>query len=155
VSQLRRLVQAAKAWERAHVLPHCAVCSAPCCALETVVLDLDWPRVQKLYKIGKNQRAFDAALPPMLKKQGDLYYAHKAPCPAYQDKKCTVYDSALKPPSCSDFPIYRDGDAVTADRRCEAVDVDALERALSAVAPVRRQVNDAHPVFVSFVPVTR
>jgi Fe-S-cluster containining protein len=141
-----RLRAAAAAYQRDVVVPHCPSCSAPCCLLDRVVLELDWPQARALYQIGTSRRAFDRALPPELKEAGGTYYAHTKPCPAFDQakKSCRVYGTPIKPRSCDDFPVYVDGDAVTADRRCEAVDVDALERRLAAElgADVARVVED-------------
>ena len=156
------LAAAAAAWQERVIVPHCAVCREPCCRLNTVVLDLDWARVQALYRIETPKRAFDAALaggngPSQLRKQGDLYYAHVLPCPAYDEAahRCTVYGSALKPPSCTDFPVYVDGEGVTADRRCEAVDVAALQAHLERATGMRlrQEPDDDFPELVTLVPL--
>lgn len=133
------------------VIPHCAVCARPCCNLDDVVLDLEWRQARAIYQITKSQKQFDSALPPSLKKAHGRYYAHTAPCPAYVDKKCSVYNSDAKPQSCSDFPVYKDGDALTVDTRCEAVDVDEVERLLRAqYARVTRTPDPEFPVLVTF-----
>src|SRR5687768_5429994 len=49
--------RAAKVYEAQAVAPHCTSCRTPCCRLQTVVLELDWPRVERLYQIGKSRRA--------------------------------------------------------------------------------------------------
>jgi Fe-S-cluster containining protein len=158
---LARLVRAAQEWEARVVIPHCAVCARPCCKLESVVLDLDWPRTRTLYRIGESQRVFDHGLaegrgPEHIRKQGDTYYAHGKPCPAYDEgaHRCTVYGTPTKPPSCSDFPIYEDGDGVTADQRCEAVDVAALQKHCEEQTGTRlRALPDADfPQLVTLVP---
>ncbi len=114
----------AKKFEADVVIPHCSVCKRPCCALTDVVLDLSFTEAAGLYAIGTNKKKdFDANLPAAIKKQGPRYYAHGTPCPAYdvEGHRCEVYETPKKPRGCSDFPIYSDGDGVTADLRCEAV----------------------------------
>ena len=142
---------AAAEYQRRHVVPHCPSCSRPCCKLEAVVLELDWPRAQRLYAIGTTKRRFDASLqdgsgPAHIRAADGMYYAYGQPCPAYDDvaKGCRVYGTDAKPPSCSDFPVYDDDGAVTADLRCEAVDLDVLQRELEAAigAPIERVVED-------------
>jgi hypothetical protein len=84
-----------------------------------------------------------------------------------------VYATSTTPQSCSDFPVYDDGDAVTADLRCEAVraGLDDLRARLRAVAKsgdgvspfksgdgvspftIVEERDPEHPeTFVSFVP---
>ena len=130
------LLRAARAFEQDVVIPHCVACARPCCGLSDVVLELNFQQVQALYKIEKPKKAFDRALPTSIKKQGDRYYAHGEPCPAYDltTKPCGVYGSDLKPQECSDFPVYSDGDVVTADLRCEALraGLDDLRKRLRA-----------------------
>jgi len=118
-----RLRAAARAFEEAVVIPHCQACQRPCCGLGDVVLELDFSQVQQLYRIEKPKKEFDRNLPTAIRKQGDRYYAHGEPCPAFNatTRLCTVYQTTTKPQECSDFPIYEDGDVVTADLRCEAV----------------------------------
>jgi Fe-S-cluster containining protein len=143
---VRDLVKIAKRWEREHVIPHCAVCSKPCCKLETVVLDLEWSQVRELYKITSSKKQFDQNLPSYIRVQDGKYYAHGEQCPAYVDAKCSSYEK--RPVSCRDFPIYEDGDAITVDTRCEAVNLDEIEKALGDVV---REPDPAFPVIVSFV----
>jgi Fe-S-cluster containining protein len=143
---VRDLVKIAKRWEREHVIPHCAVCSKPCCKLETVVLDLEWPQVRELYKITSSKKQFDQNLPSYIRVQDGKYYAHGEQCPAYVDARCSVYEK--RPTSCRDFPIYEDGDAITVDTRCEAIDVAEIEKALGNVTAV---VDRDFPVLVSFI----
>ena len=139
------------------IVPHCAVCSKPCCALDELVLELDWPRARALYQIKGTRAAFDQKLhegdgPIEIREAHGLYYAHSKPCPAYVDKQCTVYQTPTKPAGCSDFPLYLDGEAVTADRRCEAVDIDAIQRELEAALgrKVTRTIDAHHAMFVTF-----
>lgn len=157
-SVAERLARAAVDWQARQIVPHCARCAEPCCRLRTVVLELDWPRLCALYRIDEPQRVFDARLaagtgPVHIRKQGRQYFAHGQPCPAFDvsTHRCTVYGSPLKPPSCTDFPVYLDGDVITADRRCEAVDVEALRAHLSAVAgvPVVAEPDRAFPELVA------
>ncbi len=146
-----RLLEVAKAWEAQVVIPHCAVCSRPCCALTDVVLDLGEREATALYAIQKGK-----PLPSALRRRGKRFYAHGSPCPAYDvgGHRCTVYDTPKKPQGCSDFPIYGDGDVVTIDLRCEAVAqhqeafeaalVDVLDRVLDRVLDAG--VDDGHDV---------
>lgn len=112
------------AWQREHIIPHCPECAKPCCNLDELVLDLSKRELAALYQITPKK------LPAHIKAHEGRYYAHGKPCPAYVDKKCTHY--ATRPEGCRDFPIYQDGDAITVDTRCEAVNADAVERALKA-----------------------
>ena len=151
---------AAHAFERDVVIPHCASCSRPCCGLTDVVLELSFQQVDALYQIGKPQKDFDRALPSMIKKQGDRYYAHGAACPAFNtaDHRCRVYETKTKPQECSDFPVYDDDDVITADRRCEAVDANLadLRRRLRAAVSDPALLVDEEPdgefpeLFVTF-----
>ena len=145
------LVAAARLYQEQVVIPHCAVCSRPCCKLDELVLDLDWPRVRALYQITSSRKAFNAALPTNIKEERGTYYAHGQPCPAYDDvtKRCNVYGTDTKPPSCTDFPVYEDGDVITADTRCEAVNLDELQKRLGDVV---REHDDEFPVLVTFRP---
>ena len=152
-----KLHTAVDAHQARAIIPHCAVCTKPCCALDELVLELDWPRAQKLYQIRGTRSAFDQKLhegdgPPEIKEARGLYYAHSKPCPAYVDKQCSVYGTATKPEGCSDFPLYVDGDAVTADRRCEAVDIDVIQRELEHAVgrKLKRSIDAQHTMFVTF-----
>jgi Fe-S-cluster containining protein len=153
---LARLEAAAKQWEREVVIPHCAVCTRPCCALTDVVLDLSAAEAETLYRIMPSS----PKLPSTVQASGGRFYAHGAPCPAFatSTQRCTIYDTGRKPKGCADFPVYADDDVVTADTRCEAVaaNVAGLEDALfQALAPgetlaVLRDDGDDDGVFVSF-----
>lgn len=144
------------AFQREHVIPHCARCSRPCCALTDVVLDLSFAEVKGLYRITSAKRDFDRALPSSIRTQGGRYYAHGAPCPAFDTtaQTCRVYGTATKPEGCSDFPVYEDGDAVTVDLRCEAAREHLAvlrERLAAAVGDVDEARDADFPdVFVSF-----
>lgn len=155
------LARAAADWQARHVILHCALCLEPCCRLNTVVLELDWRRLCALYRIDEPQRAFDARLaagkgPEHIRKQGDRYFAHGRPCPAFDEEshRCAVYGTVDKPPSCTEFPVYLDGDAVTADRRCEAVDVASLRSQLEQAmgAPLAEKPDVEFPELVSLAP---
>jgi Fe-S-cluster containining protein len=128
-----RLVNRAKQWERDVVIPHCAVCTKPCCALTDVVLDLSPAEAETLYRITKTT----PTLPPSVRAQGGRFYAHGAPCPAFSvsAQRCSIYDTGRKPRGCDDFPVYEDDDGLTADTRCEAVaaHIGDLEDALFEV----------------------
>lgn len=155
-SSLARLEAAAKQWERDVVIPHCAVCTRPCCALTDVVLDLSAAEAETLYHI----TPATPTLPSTVQAHGGRFYAHGAPCPAFarSTQRCTIYDTGRKPKGCADFPVYADGDVVTADTRCEAVaaNLAGLEDALfEALRPgeslaVLRDDGDDDGVFVSF-----
>ncbi len=144
------------AFQRERVIPHCPRCSRPCCALTDVVLDLSFAQVQGLYQIASSKKAFDRALPPSIRTQGGRYYAHGAPCPAFDTaaQSCRVYGTATKPQGCSDFPVYEDGEAVTVDLRCEAAraHLPALrERLVAAVGALDERPDDEFPdTFVTF-----
>ncbi len=151
---LARLVQAAKTFEADVVIPHCAQCSRPCCGLTDVVLDLGQREALALYQIQKGR-----PLPAALRRQGPRYYAHGAPCPAFDTSshRCGVYDTDVKPQGCSDFPIYADDDVITIDLRCEAIAAaqqrfeDALVSTLNDDETLAISVDVDHPdTFVSF-----
>jgi Fe-S-cluster containining protein len=156
---IEEVTRACKEFEAQVVIPHCVSCKHPCCKLEQVVLELDWKRAQALYQIGLPRREFNRTLkdgtgPAHIKEAAGIYYAHQKPCPAYDDvsKKCNVYNSWEKPDNCSDFPVYEDGDVVTTDQRCEAMDLDALEAHLKKTfgdVVVEREPDPRFPVIVS------
>jgi Fe-S-cluster containining protein len=111
--------------------------------------------VQRLYRITSSKRAFDAPLPPSVRTRDGRYYAHGAPCPAFESttQTCRVYATSTKPPGCSDFPVYEDGDAVTVDLRCEAAraGLATLRTGLAAVDfTVERRDDDFPDTFVAF-----
>ena len=117
------------------VLPHCPVCRAPCCLLETLALELTWKRLKGLWGLAERQADFDRRLergegPAEIRPQDGFYYAHGAPCPAYEERRCRVYRSRLKPSGCSDFPVYEEEGRLVADLRCEALDPGAVEAEL-------------------------
>lgn len=160
---LRRL---AARYQAEHVVPRCGTCRVPCCRLETLVLELDWRRLSGLWRITGSRRGFDAALargegPPEIRAAEGLYYAYRRVCPAYDEpsRRCRVYDGRLKPAGCTDFPVYEEEGCVTADLRCEAVDLDLLERALrEGVHPDEAFVcteNKDFPFLVRFEPCRR
>lgn len=141
---------------------HCTRCRKPCCRLETLVLELTWTRLKGLWGVAGPKAAFDRALargdgPPEIRPQEGLYYAHGRVCPAYVGGRCAVYGTPLKPPGCSDFPVYEEDGALVADLRCEAVDLPALEadlaRALGPGWPVVRTENPEFPFLVTLRPV--
>jgi hypothetical protein len=119
------------------------------------VLDLSFVEVKALYRITSSKKVFDDALPSTIRAQGGRYYAHGAPCPAFDtaSHRCGVYATTTKPRGCSDFPVYEDGDAVTVDLRCEAAraHLGDLRLRLAAAGFADEQVDDAFPdTFVSF-----
>ena len=145
---LARIVKAAKAFESDVVIPHCSVCTRPCCALTDVVLDLSLREATALYAIEKAR-----PLPAALRRHQGRFFAHGTPCPAYDvgGHRCRVYGTPAKPQGCSDFPIYADGDVVTIDLRCEAVAAhqarleDALVDALDQGLQLTVSVDPDHP----------
>lgn len=144
------------------IIPHCAVCTKPCCNLDELVLEMEWKSAQALYQIKGTRAAFDKTLhegdgPPDLKESHGKYYAHTQPCRAYVDRKCSVYGTDKKPEGCSDFPLYVDGDAVTADRRCEAIDVDEVQRHLESFLgrPMTKTIDAQFDFFVTFEPAQK
>lgn len=151
-----RLEAAAKQWERDVVIPHCASCTRPCCALTDVVLELSAAEAETLYHITPSS----PRLPSTVRAAGGRFYAHGAPCPAFatSTQRCTIYDTGRKPQGCADFPVYANDDVVTADTRCEAVaaNLAGLEDALfQALVPgetlaVLRDDGDDDGIFVSF-----
>ncbi len=129
----KQLAAAAIAYQAAAVSPHCSRCTKPCCQLDPLVLELDWQRLKALWQLDESRTAFDRRLaagkgPVEIRERDGIYYAHRKVCPAYDQARhaCRVYDQALKPPGCTDFPVYEDRGCVIADLRCEAVDLKAL-----------------------------
>ena len=127
------LQAAAASYQEAHVIGHCTVCASPCCRLDKLVLELNWQQVRTLWKIEEARPAFDRRLaaeqgPEEIRAGNGLYYVHSKPCPAYDDAghRCRVYGQPVKPAGCSDFPVYGEEESITADLRCEAVDLEAL-----------------------------
>lgn len=122
--------------------------------LTDVVLEFDWKHLRELYAIALGQKAFDRSLrdgsgPEYVRKQAGLYYTHGSPCPAYDEatRRCRHYRSRLKPDSCTDFPLYLDGDTIVADLRCEAMHKDRLLAHLQNTLPTRRFSLRQHPTF--------
>lgn len=155
------LEEAATQYQRAAIIPHCPTCTRPCCALDELVLELDWPQTRALYQIRTSRSQFDRAVhegegPPDIKESHGRYYAHGKPCRAFdvETHHCRVYGTDAKPEGCSEFPVYRDGRVITADRRCEAVDVDALHAHLERATglTLERNVDAQFSFFVSFEP---
>jgi Fe-S-cluster containining protein len=139
------------------IIPHCPDCTKPCCNLDELVLEMEWKSAQALYQIKTTRSQFDQKLhegdgPSDLKESHGKYYAHTKPCRAYVDKKCTVYGTDKKPEGCTDFPLYVDGDAVTADKRCEAIDIELVQRDLeqSLGRKLKRTVDSQYDFFVTF-----
>ncbi|WP_415033234.1 hypothetical protein [Azonexus sp.] len=155
------LAAVAAHYQATAVIPHCAVCRAPCCQLDKLVLDLEWRQVRVLWRIEEARAAFDARLdagcgPQEIRRAEGRYYAHQKPCPAYDATRpgCRIYDQALKPVGCSDFPVYEDGGVVIADLRCEAVHADTLRQSLQqALGPqvlVRQSADPDFPFLLEF-----
>lgn len=129
----KALAAAAAAYQAAAISPHCGECAKPCCRLDPLVLELDWQRLKVLWQLDESRTAFDRRLasgkgPVEIRAQDGIYYAHRKVCPAYDEARrtCRVYGQELKPPGCTDFPVYADRGCVIADLRCEAVDLTAL-----------------------------
>lgn len=159
-SLAENLLAAADAYQRAHVIEHCAVCAKPCCRLDTLVLELNWKQVKVFWQLDESRAAFDRRLasgkgPVEIRAADGLYFAHQKACPAYDEGRhcCRVYDQAIKPTGCSDFPVYGDGNALIADLRCEAVDIDELAawvgRALGPEFRVARSADRDFPFLVT------
>lgn len=145
------LAAAAQSYQDAHVIAHCKVCSEPCCKLDKLVLELNWRQVKTLWRLDESRTAFDKRLasgqgPTEIRAGNGLYYAHQKPCPAYDTaaQSCRVYDQPLKPGGCSDFPVYGEADSVTADLRCEAVNLTLLKAWIeTALGPEFRVIQSA------------
>lgn len=156
----KQLAAAAAAYQVADVIPRCAECAKPCCRLESLVLELDWQRIKVLWRLEESRAAFDRRLasgqgPEEIRESDGLYYAYRKPCPAYDEVGCgcRIYDRALKPAGCTDFPVYEDGGRVVADLRCEAVDIESLTAWLArAIGPgfrIARSADAEFPFLVS------
>lgn len=149
------LTTAAASYQAERVIPHCPQCSKPCCALDALVLELDWQQVKPLWQIEESRAAFDKRLaagkgPVEIRPWEGRYYVHSKPCPAYdlKQKNCKVYGQDIKPPGCSDFPVYEDAGSLMVDLRCEAVVLDDLARQVAdAVGPAWRIVRSADEEF--------
>lgn len=154
-SLAQRLATAAARFQETAVIPHCARCTAPCCRLDPLVLELEWKQVKTFWRLDESRAAFDRRLaagrgPAEIRAMNGAYFAHGKPCPAYDAVRgaCRVYAQALKPRGCTDFPIYEDGGQVIADLRCEAVDLDALTAWLMrCIGPGSRIVRSADQEF--------
>ena len=116
----------AATFQTARIIPHCPTCARPCCGLTDVVLDLSRAEADTLYRIGRRSSKRQP-LPSTLREEAGRFYAHGAPCPAYVDQRCSIYGTPNKPSGCTDFPLYLDGDLLTADRRCEALEEHLTE----------------------------
>lgn len=151
----KALAKAAADYQNAAVIPHCTRCTKPCCKLESLVLELEWKPVKLLWRIEESRHAFDRRLatgqgPEEIRAGNGLYYIHGKACPAYDETQgsCRIYGQPLKPPGCSDFPVYEDEGGIMADLRCEAVDLDALVAWIAhALGPGFRIVKSADEEF--------
>lgn len=157
------LAAAAAAYQDAVVIPHCPACTKPCCRLDSLVLELEWKQLKAFWRLDESRPAFDRRLssgqgPGEIRAGNGLYYIHGKPCPAYDSShaSCRVYGQALKPAGCSDFPVYEDGKRITADLRCEAVDLEALAawiaRSLGPGVRVVHSADEEFPFIVSLLP---
>lgn len=154
------LAEAAAAYQAAAISPRCTACLRPCCRLDPLVLELDWRRLKGLWRLDESRAAFDRRLaagkgPVEIRARDGIYYAHRKVCPAYDEARrtCRVYDQALKPPGCTDFPVYEDQGCLVADLRCEAVDLAALTawvaRALGNGFRVVQSADEEFPFMVT------
>lgn len=155
-----RLAELAAAYQDAEVIPHCTRCSRPCCRLDALVLEMNWKQVRTLWRIEEARAAFDRRLaggdgPPEIRASQGLYYIHTRPCPAYDEagQRCQVYGQALKPPGCSDFPVYENEGEIMADLRCEAVSLPSLQTHLQAAlgddVRIRQEADAEFPFLVT------
>jgi hypothetical protein len=150
-----QLQVASASYQNAHVIQHCAECAKPCCRLDSLVLELNWKQVKIFWRLEESRAAFDRRLssgagPEEIRAGDGLYYIHTKVCPAYDEahRSCRVYDQALKPAGCTDYPVYEDGGCVIADLRCEAVDIEVLADWIArAVGPGFRIVQSADKDF--------
>lgn len=135
-----QLVAAAAAYQNEVVIPHCPQCAQPCCKLDALVLELEWRELKTIWQLKESRKEFDQRLasgkgPVEIRPANGLYYAHKKVCPAYvPGQGCRVYNQDVKPPGCSDFPVYEDGGDVVADLRCEAVNLNELAERMGKAA---------------------
>lgn len=151
----KELAAAAAAYQAAEIVPHCTVCSKPCCSLQTLVLELDWKQLKSFWRLEESRPAFDKRLasgkgPEEIRAGNGLYYIHGKACPAYDQScgTCRVYGQGIKPVGCTDFPVYEDGGSLVADLRCEAVDLKALTAWIArSLGPEFRIVSSADEEF--------
>lgn len=129
----QQLAAVAAAYQAETVIPHCPTCAKPCCKLDALVLEMDWRELKVIWQIKESRKAFDQRLasgtgPEEIRPANGLYYAHQKVCPAYDQAQggCRVYNQPVKPPGCSDFPVYENGGDLLVDLRCEAVNLDEL-----------------------------
>jgi Fe-S-cluster containining protein len=154
-SLAKELAAAAAAYQAAAVIPHCATCSKPCCRLDPLVLELEWRQLKPIWQLEESRNAFDRRLasgkgPEEIRAADGLYFAHRKVCPAYNEGNgtCRVYDQDIKPAGCSDFPVYEDQGSITADLRCEAVDLKTLVAWIArAIGPEFRIIQSADAEF--------
>jgi len=156
----KALAAALADYQAAAIIPHCAKCTKPCCKLESLVLELEWKQLKVFWRIGESRADFDRVLasgkgPEEVRVGNGLYYIHGKACPAYDETRssCRVYDQALKPAGCTDFPVYEDRGYIVADLRCEAVDLNALvawiARAIGQEFRIVQSVDKEFPFLVS------
>ena len=149
----------AEGLQEALVLPHCPRCTRPCCLLDQVVIELTWEQVRALWGVEGDREAFDRALalgegPAELRAADGLYYAHTRPCPAFEQGRCRVYGTPLKPRGCTEFPVYPDRGGLLVDLRCEALALDRVLEQVRAAAGRRARVRwEADPRFPYLVTV--
>lgn len=150
-----QLAQAAADYQNETVIPHCPTCGKPCCKLDSLVLEMDWRELKTIWQIKESRKEFDQHLaegngPEEIRPANGFYYAHKKICPAYAPAEggCRVYNQDVKPPGCSDFPVYENEGELMVDLRCEAVDVEALaEKVAQAVGAEYRLVKTVDEQF--------
>lgn len=131
---------AAASYQQSQVIPHCPECSNSCCRLDVQVLELSWKQVKVIWGVKESRAAFDQRLasgqgPEEIRAAHGLYYAHRRPCPAYDEstQSCRVYQQGIKPAGCTDYPVYVDGDRLVADLRCEAVRLENLKAKIAEI----------------------
>ena len=128
------LSRVAADYQTADVIPHCPSCSRPCCKLDALVLELEWKQVKPLWQIEASRKDFDRQLaagkgPVEIRAANGLYYIHSKPCPAYDETagNCRVYGQDIKPPGCSDFPVYEDEGDLIVDLRSLTMGVGTFD----------------------------
>jgi len=115
-----------------------------------------------IWKLDESRAAFDRRLaagkgPEEIRVGGELYYAHRKTCPAYDETghSCRVYGQPVKPAGCTDFPVYPDRGSLMADLRCEAVDLKLLTtwiaRAVGSAFRVVQAPDKDFPFLVSLL----
>ena len=161
----KTLTAAAAAYQAENIISHCPQCAKPCCRLDQLVLELDWKELKAIWQLKETRKEFDQRLaagkgPKEIRAGNGLYYGHQKACPAFDEAhgSCKVYDQDIKPPGCSDFPVYENDGDLIADLRCEAVDLEVLTdwitRALGPGYRIVQSADEQFPFIVTLL-VTR